>query len=615
MTSCGVQYDPPYYRSLNDIMDQRALLVVNIGSVLSDPHRDYSRKGIPLGNRALFLERRTSVTVRASINGDILTDHSARIDVRNKQVSLVSSLITKIVSTQSPPKYVLLFAEGGSSVARVIVVDTDGAIFSDFERSHPGLSLARYDLPPAATTALDAPQVLLSKMHQFLAERDQDLFAQRTDRFLRDPHILTQLLSHVMGLASESQNDYISHLRIVADTLREALDDGDRIHAIKRDHLHTWEKFIGQNITFADGGVSRIIGLRGADPMGIRVGTYTVVPGEDDVAKREKWRVYSYCIGDVLTDRSSFDTRDAIVDRKRAQEAARYILEPLSFLRLLGEGQRPDLAFLHGPLQNAFETYDEQRPNYTPGVDEKLLGDLGITESAVCHVMSDIPVDHRGRTMWNHCIPIYLYIMKRLDDLRFPIAGVVERSGGDSYTYALLGSLVDDGIMASSVRAKILSLVRTYDIGDEFLFGCVLKEGEYIAPVPFRKNLTNRAHDNWRTIVSLFPTVTATVLKTSHSAFPFRVEMGNSYTDGTANDTLELLYHTARLLPNYAFPVGLGIVDNYARVPDWLSRGVSATLASSVLSKAMQTGNGGMVQQLRQLLARSPRDFFFRPRS
>lgn len=596
-------------------MDQRALLAVNIGSILSDPHRDYSRKGIPLGNRPLFLARRTSVTVRASINGEILIDHNARVDVRNRQVSLVSSLITKIVRAPDPPQYVLLFVEGGSNVARVIVVGTDGALFSDFEMSHSGLSLTRYDLPPSATTAIDAPQALLSKIHRFLAERDQDLFAQRTDRFLRDPHILTQLLSHVMGLSSESQNDYITHLRIVADTLREALDVGDRIHGIKRDHRYTWEKFIGQSITFADGGVSRIIGLRGADPMGIRVGMYTVVPGEDDVTEREKWRVYSYCIGDVLTDRYSFDTNDAIVDRKRAQEAARYILEPLSFLRLLGEGQCPDVAFLHGPLQNAFETYDEQQPNYTPGMNEKLLGDLGITESAVCDAMSDIPLDHRGRTMWNHCIPIYLYTMKRLEDLPFPIAGVVERSGGDSYTYALLGSLVDDGIMTSGVRAQILRIVRTYDIGDEFLFGCVLREGEYITPIPFRKNRSHRAHDNWRAIVNLFPEITATVLKTSPNAFPFRVEMRSGYTEGAVSDTLELLYHTARLLPNYAFPVGLEIVDNYARVPDWLSRGVSATLASSVLSKAMQTGNGDMVQQLRQLLARSPRDFFFRPRS
>ena len=596
-------------------MDQRALFAVNTSSVLgSATHRDYAKKGLPLGNRQLFLERHTSVTAKASINGKILIDRAARVDVRNDQVSLVSKLVTKILSMANPPEYILLFVEGGSNVARVIVVDADDGLFTDFEQSHSTQSLTRYDLPPSSATALDAPQTLLGKIYQFLSARNQDLFAQRTDRFLRDPHILTQMLSHVMGLASESQIDYISHLRILADAIRDHLIAGKRIHSIERNHRHTWEHFIGHNITFADGGMSRIIGLRGADPMGIRVGMYTVVPGEDNLTERERWRVYSYCIGDVLTDRLSFDSDSAVVDRKRAQEASRYILEPLSFLRLLNEGENPDLAFLHGPIQNAFETYDEQDPNYTPGVNEKVLEALGITKTEVCS-MSDIPLDRKGRTMWNQCIPIYLYTMKRLAGLRFPIAGVVERSGGDAYTYALLGSLVADGTMASGVRAEILRIVRTYDVGDEFLFGCVLNEGEYITPVPLRKNRSHRAHDNWRSIVGLFPEITATILKTSPNAFPFRVEMANSQSAETVRGTMKLLYHTALLLPNYAFPVGLSIVDNYARVPDWLSRGVSATLASSVLSKAMQTGNRDKVQQLRQLLARSPRDFFFRPRS
>ena len=325
--------------------------------------------------------------------------------------------------------------------------------------------------------------------------------------------------------------------------------------------------------------------------------------------------MYSYCLGDVLTDRESFEVETPTVDRKRAQEAARYILEPLSLLRLIEEGDAPDYAFLHGPLQNAFETYDEQPPNFTPGVDAELLQRTGIDQEAVCDAIPDIPFDYHDRRMWNQCIPVYLYLMKRLAAQKFPVAGVVERSGGLAYTVGLLNALMEGALMTGSGKAEILRVLHRYEITDEFLFGCILKEGEYIKPINLQKNYRNRAHDRWATIVSLFPTTLATVLKTSPNAFPFRVEMNTGIEESTMVSMMDLLYHTALLLPNYAFPVGLDIVDSYAKIPDWLSKGVSSTLASSVLAKAMQTGNADIVHQLRQLLARSPRDFFYRPRS
>jgi hypothetical protein len=89
----------------------------------------------------------------------------------------------------------------------------------------------------------------------------------------------------------------------------------------------------------------------------------------------------------------------------------------------------------------------------------------------------------------------------------------------------------------------------------------------------------------------------------------------NSAAFGDAARVLRLLYHTSRLLPRYAFPVGLDIVDKYAKVPDWLSRGVSARIAADVLLRALQTGDSNIVAQVRQFLARTPRDFFYRPQA
>jgi hypothetical protein len=78
---------------------------------------------------------------------------------------------------------------------------------------------------------------------------------------------------------------------------------------------------------------------------------------------------------------------------------------------------------------------------------------------------------------------------------------------------------------------------------------------------------------------------------------------------------MRTLYHTARLLPRYAFPVGLDIVDKYAKVPDWLSKNISARMAARVLNRTIAEGDARLVAQVRRLLAHTPRDFSYRPNS
>jgi hypothetical protein len=78
---------------------------------------------------------------------------------------------------------------------------------------------------------------------------------------------------------------------------------------------------------------------------------------------------------------------------------------------------------------------------------------------------------------------------------------------------------------------------------------------------------------------------------------------------------MSLLYHMSLLLPNYAFPVGIDIADKYVKIPDWLSKGVSASLTAAVLKKLLKSGDERALIQVRRLLALAPRDFFFRPKA
>lgn len=292
----------------------------------------------------------------------------------------------------------------------------------------------------------------------------------------------------------------------------------------------------------------------------------------------------------------------------------RYIVELLAIIRFLKKSKdHPSVVFLHGPLVNSYETYDEEEPNYIPGLDMGFLNEQEIKSDDVISEVKSIPKNSDGERLWNQLIAVYGYMLKKLFSNNIPIIGVIERSVSQSFTKGILSLLQFEGSITESYKRKIISLLKKYKISDDFLFGCVLEEGEYITPIVLTKNFQRRSHERWQSVIQQFPNPFAKILKTSSSRFPFRVEMNCNPDNSEIKEIFSLLYHTSLLLPNYAFPVGLDIADKYTKIPDWLSKGVSTSLTAIFLSKALKTGNPRILMQTRQLLASSPRDFFFRP--
>jgi hypothetical protein len=299
-------------------------------------------------------------------------------------------------------------------------------------------------------------------------------------------------------------------------------------------------------------------------------------------------------------------------DRKRLQEAARYVLEPLTALAYLKEHRDVRALFLHGPLVNQFLQYDEGEPNFIPCLAPAFLARFDITRDAVEQAIRQIPTAS-GQPLWNQFMAVYGYVQRQLFHAEWPVVGVVERSRGRWLSLEILDRLVRDGIVRESYTKKVREILDQYDISDDFLFGCVLSEGEFTTPITIRKNFPRRARERWQGVVEQYPKPFASVLKTSETSFPYRVELNRVAAEVEAPLVFRLLYHTSRLLPRYAFPVGLDIVDRYAKVPDWISRGISARLSAEVLRRALRTGDPLLVSQVRQFLARTPRDFFYRP--
>lgn len=512
--------------------------------------------------------------------------------------------------------FLFVLFEGAAERVTAILsfVESGARVFETLDAENPALRLESCDLPPSKITVVDVPPVRAA-LYTLLATNNPELFSLNAQRFLATPHILTHLFAHVMSLSSAENISYISTLRVIADQLRDLLSP--KIRKISKDHKKLWHAFYGDRLSFLDGGASRIVGLPGVEPMGIRVGVYTVTPGEREPGSRESWHLDSYVIGDVVNDRSIILDQNYRTDIKRLQEAARYILESLGALRHIIElnGEPPRLLLVHGPLQNAFVAYDENDPSYVPGVSKDFLAGVGISEKDVTESIEDIPRNRNGQLLWNGCIPIYLHIIKRLWSLKVPVIGVVERAASTSLTRAAIEHLVNEGRIPSSTGNKLKERVLQYEIGDELLFGCVLEEGEYLVPFKIQKNFRHRAHDNWQPVVAQFPGISATMLKSSAMNFPYRVELPVGHDASGLDVHMSLLYHMSLLLPNYAFPVGIDIADKYVKVPDWLSKGVSERLTAGVLKKILESGDSKALMQVRRLLALSPRDFFFRPRA
>lgn len=547
-------------------------------------------------------------------NGELAIDESARLNVFGGMFYVRSELLCSFVgSVVAPARYMAFFFEGTPTDARCIVSAWGDAFFDTIVTEDPAIRLASFDIPPIASTIVDSDG-LVSKLYHAASLRDPEAFAVYASRFLDAPHILTALLSHVFMIQADDNIRFPVQVKKLAEQFRVLLSNpsaGVSIKAVRKSHLDLWSEVQALRFGFLDGGVARIPAAAGLEPMGLRVGIYSVRPGVEQPDDREQWRMKPYVLGDLL-DRAR-PTRER-PDMRRFHEAARYTLEPLTGLRHLREFPDTRLLLLHGPLVTQFLQYDEGEPNYLPFLSPAFLSEAGITESEVLASITALPNDPTGNPMWNQFMAIYGFVAKKVDECKTPIVGVVERPVGRPITLSVLERLKETNVINSAYVNRVRDELERYDITDDFLFGCVLQAGEYITPVQIQKNSPHRARDRWKPVVRQYPQPSALLLKTEDMNFPFRVEM-NRVAAENVDFVARFLYHTARLLPRYAFPVGLDIVDKYAKVPDWISRGVSAQLTAAVLRRALKTGDAQLVTQIRLFLTSGPRDFFYRPSS
>lgn len=583
--------------------------------VLSDRH-----------SRIVTPSKQVSLKFR-SRGGDVRVDDEVHLHISDgpHRVTLHShKFASDLLERDLRDQLLFVLLEQADDVLRATVNIASLATLQELDRNRPELRLSAYDLPPVTVTELE-PSIsrdgmdadsLFAVLTKLLEQKDPALFAAHTERFLNAPHIVVPLLNHLASLTAEDNLKFPVQLKRLADQFRAILEmEGSPIgiKKLERNHLDTWADAQGHRYAFVDGGVAKIAGLPGTEPTALRVGIYAVRAG-DTSKDRERWELCPFVVGDIIDKNTGVIMEEGQqMDLRRLGEAARYTLEPLTALKFVERHSEVKCVFMHGPLINQFVQYDEGEPHFIPYLKEDFLARTGVQKDDVEAVVKEIPRGIDGRPMWRQFMAIYGYIAARIFASDVPFVGVVERSAGTWLAQAVLDGAVEARIVTQAYKNKVMSLLARYSISDDFLFGCVLAEGEYISPTAIPKNSSHRAREKWKQVVAAYPKPFASVLKTTEFSFPFRVEL-NSAGRAQEAEVMRLLYHTARLLPRYAFPVGLDIVDKYAKVPAWLSKNISARLAASVLNRAMAEGDAKVVAQVRQLLAHAPRDFFYRPK-
>jgi hypothetical protein len=409
---------------------------------------------------------------------------------------------------------------------------------------------------------------------------------------------LSQLLLSARGATSDVQADFVDKLCAISSAVRKLFEDEGLIIRLHYEPRTFWPSRRGERVCFIDGGVARL-DLPSAAPMGIRVGSYDVRLG-DDTPARERFNVDLSIVDELFAaEGGAFD--DAFDDTAKLTDAARIISEIAAVVRCAESADPPDLVLLHGPIVNPAAPYGTPGfPAFTADFCRTLCGDGFDGNEAV----------------ERHFMVVYLRLLERLKQLATVSLGVVERNLSKQATavkHQLIRLVKDNRLKERSARS-LIETIEEYRLNDASLLSVVLGEGECLKPIGIdRQEPKSKWPQDWAFHLEKYPEAFTTYLKSTEDTDPFRVESVRE--EFLSNDSLQMVFHTARLLPRYGFPVGLDIVDKYAKVPAWMSHGIQQQHAVALLNAAFRTGNPAAIQFAKKVVTARGRDWFFRPKA
>lgn len=521
------------------------------------------------------------------------------LSFRSKNWRITGKVIGEKYRELSPGDYIILYFEWVDNICKLYfevvprLIKAYNQLFNQINNNFSKNKILQGD-EDELVCIRELLKPLNESLHSKLIRKEP---SSQMKKVLSSRHILSNILSTVVTLSSKTQLDYLKVLGILVDEIRDIIKD--EIISIKTDHKDTWRNVKKEKFGFVDGGVASI-GSLGSEPIAIRVGQYSVTPGVEGEG-REDFSFETQLV-DELYD---FDGNDALFedfseDSSKLRDMARIFSEAGTVYKSLFEENKFNYLYLHGPLVNPVAPYDE-----CPSFTDKMINSFGITEEKLKTFM-------RERNLQNenvkHFIASYYFVLDNIFNSKIPVIGVIERSAGSR----LISEMLFARLGNSNITQKYIGIMKDYKISDSVLFACVLQEGEYIRPFEVNKNGIHKAPNHWKSVISLYPKPISTYIKVTDTSFPFRIELYPGREE--IQKLLTVTYHMARLLPHYAFPVGLDIADKFAKIPAWMSKQISKEQSSYMLQQALNSGRKDVIDFIKLNLTGNTRDWLFRPK-
>lgn len=471
-----------------------------------------------------------------------------------------------------------------------------------------------------------------------------------SEEITKRPHIFIALVQNALTIAQSLRDNYFINTAKVVSRIRDDLTAKDisttqemifNINCI--DKSIGWEELRGEEVAFIDGGIGSVE-IMGQVPMLLRVGTYKVKTGEVILREREQFGFYPIILGDLAGGSK---------ERKDYPDIVRIIGELLAVINTLQRYPNLDMLILHGPLVYLIGQYAGHIPFTNEDIDIFLKNyslEQNLKEEFREQANTIYPqMTQQWRSSWigqleGHYEPIcfmrfLLWKIKNIIENKSRpkntlLCGVTERSTLSEFIrrivfQRLLQKDTDffNNIFGRNDINSANTAVERLGYNDSLLLSMILNPSEYSEPFNIDKYSNFRAAQIADIQVDFrdfraggqypFPNISGFYLQVSDNTFPIRVEIFGDYNNSQIREVAQRVNLYSTLLPGYAFPIGLDIVDKYAKVPNWLTDAYSKLIKYHLQSQLFQgnISDEELRRVLVQALYATQRDWFLRPSS
>ena len=398
------------------------------------------------------------------------------------------------------------------------------------------------------------------------------------------------------------QKNFMEVMSSVTQIFKKICDDEKLIIDLNYHGKNYWKKAKEFKSCFVDGGVYSNF-LSSTAPFAIRAKSFIIKPDEL-IKNREKFEDTVGFFGDLYDPNNNiYDlSEDPYEDNQlltKKKDAARITFEMAAVVRHVYNKQNFKYCFLHGPLQTPIMPFSgPEFPLFKKNVVKNIIPFFKVNEE---------------NDQERHFINIYLNSIKFIQKAKFPIYGIVERTGSTIYLRNLLIKAVKKGILAEHDYDKTVSLIKRYKINDGNLFELILKDCQALKPIEVEKQIPSKAWGDWQNQMDSFPKVFVGYIKTNNNQSPIRIESLNH--PKKLNEDYEYILACSKLLPSYGFPVGLDIVDKAARIPSWLGRTAKGYYLKYYLKIALDGNDKNTITAALKSISHGGRSWQNRPKA